>query len=403
MKIVVLTSWFSENMGYIENLLPKAFAKLGHDVHVVTSNAQIYFDSPNYQSIYAPHLGPPVVECCRKNLDGYELHRLPVFRDEFGLGIAGLDSLLNELSPDIIQTVEFHSNTVYDAALYAKAHATLFCIESHLHASVFQTNFKKSIKAKIRSYRDRLNPFFRTIFHEAKLCYVNAEDVAEIMMRYYGVKRAQIKLQPLGVDTEIFSEAHEKASAARSEFRSKHSYSDTDIVCIYTGRFTRGKNPHCLADAIELLHNNGHENFKGFFLGNGEEEDTVYIQSKKGCITHPFVLMNELPEYYCGVDIAVWPREESTSQLDAAASGLPVILSNNITVMERVDGNGLLYREGDHIDLAEKLLSLNDGKVRETLGQHGRWKMKKNYSWLKLAEDRIYDYLYFSTTRSGAN
>ena len=61
MKIVILSSWFSERMGYIENCLPKALALLGHEVHVVSSTAQVYFNSPDYKEVYEPFLGKIIV------------------------------------------------------------------------------------------------------------------------------------------------------------------------------------------------------------------------------------------------------------------------------------------------------------------------------------------------------
>ena len=50
MKIVIVADWFSENMGYAENCLPKALAELGHDIHVVTSTAQVYFNTKFYKN-----------------------------------------------------------------------------------------------------------------------------------------------------------------------------------------------------------------------------------------------------------------------------------------------------------------------------------------------------------------
>jgi hypothetical protein len=63
MKIVVLTPWFAENMGYADNCLPKAIAALGHEVHVVASNVKPYFNSHNYADNYEKFLGKGIVDC----------------------------------------------------------------------------------------------------------------------------------------------------------------------------------------------------------------------------------------------------------------------------------------------------------------------------------------------------
>ena len=100
----------------------------------------------------------------------------------------------------------------------------------------------------------------------------------------------------------------------------------------------------------------------------------------------------DLPPYYWAADIGVWPKQESTSQLDAAAAGLPIILSNRVTVLERVTGNGLTYREGDPADLAERIKSLGQASSRLELGTAGSRKMKARFSWLQIAEKRAGDY-----------
>jgi glycosyltransferase involved in cell wall biosynthesis len=88
----------------------------------------------------------------------------------------------------------------------------------------------------------------------------------------------------------------------------------------------------------------------------------------------------------------VWPRQESTSQLDAAAAGLPIILSDRVTVLDRVTGNGLTYLEGDPVDLGERIKSLGQESIRRQLGTAGSLKMKAQFSWLQIAEKRAADY-----------
>ena len=87
-----------------------------------------------------------------------------------------------------------------------------------------------------------------------------------------------------------------------------------------------------------------------------------------------------------------WPNQESMSQLDAAACGLPVVLSNRISVLERVEGNGLLYKEGQPENLARQLQKLADPGLRCNLGVVGAAKVRERYSWLRIARERIADY-----------
>jgi len=56
LKIVIVSAFYSEGMGYSENCLSKALAKLGHDVHVVTSTYNVYGSEPLYSGTYREFL-----------------------------------------------------------------------------------------------------------------------------------------------------------------------------------------------------------------------------------------------------------------------------------------------------------------------------------------------------------
>ncbi|HEY9082628.1 MAG TPA: glycosyltransferase family 4 protein, partial [Vicingaceae bacterium] len=119
------------------------------------------------------------------------------------------------------------------------------------------------------------------------------------------------------------------------------------------------------------------------------------IAKMKGCIVHKFEPYHTLPKYYGIADIGVWPKQESTSMIDAAACGLPIVISNKVLATERVEGNGLTYVENDSEDLANKLLELKDAALRKQLGEFGVEKIQKNYSWDKIAKERVEDYKKF--------
>jgi glycosyltransferase involved in cell wall biosynthesis len=401
MKIVCVTSWFSENMGYNENLFPKALAKLGHEVHVISSNAQVYFNSPDYKKVYEPFIGPNIVECGTKTIDGFVLHRLPYYvtkgriRGKFtiiGLGIKNLYEKLSEIKPDIIQVYSVAETASLVCAQYSKKNNVKFFTESHMHASVFRKNDNRNIKERLYSFLNLINPEIRFVNRQTQICYPIAPDVADIVETFYRVPKNKIKIQSLGIDTDLFIPiTSDEQIKERNRIRNSFGIKETDIVCIYTGRFTKSKNPVCLAQAINLI-NEKRSDIKAIFLGSGTDEDNNFIKSQKGCYVHPFVKLDKLPSYYWAADIGVWPREESTSQLDAAACGLPLILSNRIKVLERVDGNGLLYEEGNYKDLAEKILELSDPSLRKHMSFIGVSNVTKKFSWDAISRERVQDY-----------
>lgn len=392
MRIVLLNQWHSEKMGYSDNFLPKALASLGHEVHLVTSNGQVYFNSPAYKEIFEPFLGPGLVAPGVKKVDGYTLYRLPHIKWKGRVHIKGLLRKLFSLRPDVVQVGELFSLLTYEAALFKLFLGYKLFIECHTHVSVFPSAYKKGDEQSLYwcSFRTTIG---RLVALLSEKCYPISSDAADIAHRFFGFPQHKINIRPLGVATDLFKPVSGKASQqARQKLRKQLGFSPHDIVCIYTGNFSRkAKNPLWLARAVGKLIRQG-EPFRGLFVGGGRQKDVRAIRACRGCVVHPFVPVQKLPQFYQAADIGVWPKQESTSQLDAAACGLPIILSNRVKVRERVEGNGLLYKEGDVADLTYKIKALADPKKRQQLGQYGAKKMRRYFSWKHIAKQYIKDY-----------
>ena len=388
MRVAFISDWFAEKMGYSENSLPKALAALGHEVHVIASDAQVYFDSPSYASTYEPFIGPGIVPTGVKELDGYTLHRLPHDRWRGRLRIAGLGTALARLRPDIVQAFEVTNLSTIEAAWRQPRLGYRLFTESHVHASVFNVDWIRRRRKRRLEWWAFRNTAYRLVNARSERCYPISEDAAELAVQWFGISPDKIEVCSLGVDTDLFRPiATEVERRARDELRAQLGFTAADIVCIYTGRFATDKGPQILANAVDLLVHRG-EPIRALFVGSGTDSERAALESRAGCVIHPFVPARELPPLYWASDIGVWPRQESTSQLDAAASGLPIILSDRVSVRERIDGNGMTYSDGDAADLAERILSLRRPEVREAMGQIGSRKMRDLFSWRLIAQKR---------------
>jgi len=392
MKIVYVTEFFSEKMGYSENCLPKAMALLGQEVHVIASNLQVYGNTPKYEETYGRYLGPRVQPCGTMSLDGYTLHRLPHRLQSGYVGICGLISKIGMLKPDIVQTHNCISSNALKIAIAQRILGYKLFTECHQHMSVT----KPYLHDKTFSHPKRLLYFasrtfpgrFVSLFTEK--CFPVASDCAEVARRFYGVRERKIRIVPLGTDTDVFQPVgNEIERQERFNLRQSLGFSESEIVCIYTGRFSQEKNPLILAQAVSTLKEQG-LHYGAIFIGDGEQKSE--IESCKGCIVIPFVQYIDLPMYYRASDIAIWPTQESMSMLDAASCGIPLVVSNRVGDLERVVGSGATYREGDVGALAEVLRSLYDEKLRRELGIRGREKMVEKYSWIRIAKDLLEEY-----------
>lgn len=378
-------------MGYLENFLPKYLARLGAEVHVVATDLPPDYRQKASNSAYAgfiPQWQPGTLE----TLDGFTLHILG-HKKIFGhMRMAGLHAKLREISPDIVQTMTPIGWIALDAALSKARLSYKLFTGCHHHASVFPLAVQPVplwSPARIACLAARTIPG-RLAGLAAEKCYAITPDCAEVAVRFFGVPRSQTAICPLGVDTELFHPLRHAGDAAdRARLRERFAFSNHEIVCIYTGRFTHDKNPLLLAQAIANLRQ-GREPYRGLFIGSGPQADE--IRRCQGCVVHPFEPVHELGAFYRAVDIGVWPAQESLSMLDAAASGLPIIVNHTMAAPERVAGNGLTYLLNDLKDLERALLELKAPSRRCEMGRLGAEKMAREYSWESIAGSRLREY-----------
>lgn len=392
-KVVVVSGFFSEGMGYTENCLPKTLASLGHDVHVVTSNFNVYGNTPEYDKTYRDFLGPADQGARTFTTDGYTVHRLQCSLIRGYVSIHGLGTKLRELAPDVVHCTEIASLQTYKLALMRRSLGFRLFAETHQHMSVVKPYLKNPNGQFVRRFGYWLTRTLPTSLasRTVEKCYAIAPDCVEVATRFYGVSPSKIRMQSLGTDTLLFrpAESAEEREERRS-MREAAGYGATDIVCVYTGRFSKDKNPLVLAQAIDGLVVSGEKRFHGLFVGEGEQRQAI-LQCGQSQI-RSFARHIDLAKLYRMADIAIWPRQESMSMLDAAACGLPLIVSADIGENERVAGNGCVYRENDAADLGRAIVSLVSAEERASLAAVGRKKMREHFSWTNIAQSIVADY-----------
>jgi glycosyltransferase involved in cell wall biosynthesis len=386
MKIAIISDWFSDGVGYAENFLPGALGALGHEVHVITSDFQIYATSPEYDKVYRARLGDRRVSSGVSTREGFTLHRLPGRLRRSNIEIPQLADSLIHLSPDVVYCFEIACPTTLTAARYRhRVGCRLFC-ESRLHSSILQSGFIANIKRRLRSRLMRVP----TIVKSIDTFYPTAPDVLRNITEHFGVPAERCRLSSLAVETRTF---HPSASPdERQALRRRLGLSDTDLACIYTGRLTPEKGPLLLAQAVDQLQLQGHGDVRGVFVGEGDAEYVSKIASSKGCVVHPFVTPRELAGFYRSADIGVWPLQESTSQLDALACGLPLVVNDSVEDPIRLGEVGVTFKKGDIEDLASQILRLKNAQTRLVMGVRAVQRIVASCSWDALARSRVKDF-----------
>jgi glycosyltransferase involved in cell wall biosynthesis len=384
-KIVIVSAFYSEGMGYSENCLSKALAKRGHDVHVVTSTYNVYGSEPLYDVTYREFLGPRTTTAGTLAIDGYTVHRLEASLLSGYVNIRGLNAKVRALAPHIVHSLEVASLQTYKlASLKPTARFNLFT-ETHQTLSVMRPYMRRQdgehLKRAVYRLTRTLPSFLASLAIEA--CYAVTPDCYEVARRFYGVPASKLKLLSLGADTDTFHPVESREDAeGRDALRHQLGYGPSDIVCVYTGRFTRDKNPLVLALAVDRLARD-EPRFKGLFIGDGEQK--AEIAACPNTTVLPFMTHVDLARHYRAADLGVWPRQESMSMIDAAASGVPIIVSNRIGEPGRVNGNGKMYDEDDVGDLAAVIRSFASPDERHAYGAAGRRKILDGFSWNSFA------------------
>jgi glycosyltransferase involved in cell wall biosynthesis len=393
MRIVILTETFDKNMGYLGNMLPRYLVRFGVEVHLVTLDLPPYYQIKDFKETYSAFIGAREMKAGSvESYDGYTLHIMAHRRLLGYMRMEGLWKKLRTIRPDIVYSQAAIGWIPLHAALLKPLLGYKLFTGSHTTASTFPLA-RNTMRSR---YRERIQCFFtrfipgRLVSLASQICYGPTKDCAEIAWRFFGVQRNKVKVLHLGVDTDFFFPVStDLLVEERKQLRRELGFSDDDIVCVYSGKMTEVKNALILAEAIDRLRSEGYP-YRGLLIGDGVQKKQ--ISEHDACVVLDFMPYQMLAGYYRASDIGVWPTNESISMLDAAACGIPLIVSDGIIYREHVDGNGLVYHMNSLEDLAGTLLLLRDPAERVRLGSAGAEKMVRDFSWAVIARRRLNDF-----------
>lgn len=352
-------------LGYQETFLAKAHSQ-DNETRVITSDQYT-------RSLYDANenlLKKRIVGSGLSTEDGIEIMRLPVRFNIETLNspwLAGLESAVTSFEPDaIIAHGIINVTSTRIAMLKRKMAHTKLLFDDHM---TFDASRGGWVKILYRSFRTTFTPIF---LKAADAFVAVTPETRRFMHEVYGIPFERITIIPLGIDSDHF--CHD--SHARDLTRKKYDIRDSDVVFIYAGKIIREKGVHLLVDAALKVCNSG--NRARFMIVGGQ--DPSYLDKLKRKISSAHmsdrfsfvdaVPNRELNEYYSAADVGVWPLQCSMTMLEAAACGLPIIISDRSGATERAtSGNGLLYRESDSDDLGAKITLMLDDKLREKMSK----------------------------------
>ena len=106
---------------------------------------------------------------------------------------------------------------------------------------------------------------------------------------------------------------------------------------------------------------------------------------------------SELPLYYNGADIGVWPGAPSITIIEAAATGLPIIISNSLDYQILIKNNSAITFERKNVDSLVTVLDLliSSRENRESLSKNALDLVNNQLSWKRIAEKSIAFYIKY--------
>lgn len=361
MKILHLTKKYLPIIGgdaFVAYNLKKQQVKLGHEVHVVTSNC----DEIDGRDVLKFGLKEHPF-----NLDRIPPRRIASLALLFFWGLKNL----RKLSPDII-----HSHSA-DLGFFIS-------IAARIHG-VPVINTCHGI-----SFNDRQYSFLKRFAERFFLKYAGFKKIITVDMKgLHALNAAKIKnavYVPNGIDL--------------SRFQNRKERENTRIKFLFVGRLEKQKGVIYLIKAADLLKNKNH--FEIIIVGEGSEADYLMKTTWELGLTdfvkfEGKVSEQRLIEYYLGCDAFVLPslwEGMPLTLLEAAAAEMPIIVSDvgGISSLFTDEDNALIIEPADGEALASAMIKLmKDKELREKLGSNAR-RLAESFSWEKTAKtmDKIY-------------
>jgi glycosyltransferase involved in cell wall biosynthesis len=390
MKIVHVASWYVPNTGYEENFLPAEQAKLGHQVHIITSDR-----IPAYKG-YKHHMGRFIDERIIGSGifedNNVTIHRLPCRLEVKNGGqviLKGLRRTLRELEPDVVQAHGTWTPPAILAVWYSKELGYKVFVDDHSHVDNFRTDsLLKKMYVKVAAV-------FYGVYGKRVSCWMPKTYAAkEIMQSLLKVPSDRTEVVHLGADATRFFKSDEYRAAGRALI----GIEDDDTLIITSGKFDEPKDIHILIGAFHAVASKRDDVYL-LLLGNGPESYMQRIRtlatssdSSSRILFKDFASHNELPLYYNAADLGVWPGAHSITVIEAVATGLPVILPEGelaYGVLFKKDA-AVGFKRGDSDSLSESVLKLlQDSNLKSKTISNSLLLVRNTLSWRRIAERTI--------------
>ena len=235
-------------------------------------------------------------------------------------------------------------------------------------------------------------------FRHCPMAIAGSEEAMHVLRKKSYDKPIAV-IPQFGVDPDMF---HPKDSSA---FKEELEF-DKVFVVGFMGRFVEEKGLTLLVEAFQKLAKQGH-NLGLLFVGDGPmmrrlkhyAHSIPRGQGRMVIINH--VSSCEVPRYLNAMDCLVlpsltkpnWKEQFGRVLIEAMSCCVPVIGSDSGEIPNVIGDSGLIFREGNCVELADRIAFLeNNVDARCTLASRGRQRILTNYTQKMIAAETIKAY-----------
>jgi glycosyltransferase involved in cell wall biosynthesis len=342
-------------IGYQEVCLARTFARLGHDVHVITSNKP----SPSVKNLSLPDY-PIGIEIEAAEHYKCQIHRLKSFIAVRGIVLSkGVRKTVKSINPDLVLVLGV--GKIFPWSLFqdrGKRNYVLFTLFGDNSDFYHWTTVDQKIKSMTSMFIQKIfkNYFYASAVKSSDRVISYTPETERIISSYLTSNLKTILINKifsstLGFDPDEFY----FSSDERHQGRRMLNIAEKDIVAVTSTRVTRQKNLENIIDVFSKLHEKGinvHYVIIGFLNDEYGNELRKYIATKQcnnlfHCLG--FQSHDDIRKFYSASDMGIW-TQASISIQEAMGTGLPVIIPHKENVSHLVtDGKNGWYFQSENV------------------------------------------------------
>ena len=370
LNIVHVADYVMPTMGYQDFMLAKWNARHGHEVHMITSDR--YTPVPDYKRTWEPLLGPRILGAGTEEIEGVVIHRLRgALELRRRIWLSGFGAEIEKISPDVVLCHGTSSPLAFALPSICRRLGIPLLMDNHMAVD------SRRVGVSGRLYYFGLRALTRKLLNQQVCLFLGVEQVScDFMVQEQSIPPDKVELLGFGVDTDQFC-YHE---SERQQARAFYGIPSDAKVVVQTGKLTRDKSPHWLAQAVAPIID-GDPKVWLIFVGAAP---SGYVDKISGPLIHlnvaerlrflPLVPADRLRGIFCLADVGVYPDASSLSCLEAASCQLPVIVADiPVGIAREEAGFTMCYQTGNISDLRQRIEGvLSDDDARRNIGKRAR-------------------------------